>query len=104
MNKKHLWSIGLLTAIIFLAIPVFHILKTKWNENDNMQPIPAGYANDASQLNLTKIDTIIEVANDQREIVNQLKAILYFAKENNLKISIAGAKHSMGGILFTPTE
>jgi FAD/FMN-containing dehydrogenase len=102
MKKKHLWLIGLLTVIIFLSIPTFHILKTKWSENDITQKIPNGYTNDASQLNLTKVDTIIQVPNDKKEIEVQLKNILKYAKENNLKISIAGARHSMGGHTIYP--
>ncbi len=102
MKKKHLWTIGLLTIIIFLSIPIFHILKTKWNEKDLIIQIPKGFTNDASQLNLTKVDTIIQVPNDKREIEIQLKDVLKYAKENNLKISIAGAKHSMGGHTMYP--
>lgn len=102
MKKKHLWIIGLLTVIIFLSVPTFHILKTKWTESDKTQTIPNGYSNDASQLNLTKVDTIIQVPNSKSEIENQLKDILKYAKEKNLKISIAGARHSMGGHTIYP--
>lgn len=102
MNKKYFWIIGLLTVIIFLSVPTFHILKTKWTESDKTQTIPNGYTNDASQLNLTKVDTIIQVPNDKKEIESQLKGILKYAKENNLKISIAGARHSMGGHTIYP--
>ena len=102
MKKRHFSIIGLLTVIIFLSVPTFHILKTKWTESDKTQAIPNGYTNDASQLNLTKIDTIIQVPNDKREIESQLKDILKHAKKNNLKISIAGARHSMGGHTIYP--
>lgn len=102
MKKKHLWIIGFLAIIIFLLIPTFHILKTKWNEKDVSIEIPKGFTNDASQLNLTKIDTIIQVPNNKNEIEIQLKNVLKYAKENNLKISIAGAKHSMGGHTIYP--
>ena len=102
MKKKYLWIIGFLTIIIFLSIPTFHILKTKWNERDINIEIPKGFTNDASQLNLTKIDTIIQVPNNKNEIEIQLKNALKYAKENNLKISIAGAKHSMGGHTIYP--
>jgi FAD/FMN-containing dehydrogenase len=102
MKKKHFWIVGFLTVIIFLSIPIFHILKTKWNENDVITETPKGFTNDASQLNLTKIDTIIQVPSDKNEIKVQLKNVLNYAKENNLKISIAGAKHSMGGHTIYP--
>jgi len=97
MKKKHFWIFGILTIIVFLSIPIFYILKTKWNENYISIEIPKGFTNDASQLNLTKIDTIIQVPNNKEAIEIQLKNILKYAKENNKKISIAGAKHSMGG-------
>lgn len=102
MKKKHFWIIGILIVVIFISIPIFHILKTKWNENKTKFSIPKGYTNDASQLNLTKIDTLIQVPNDKKEIENQLKSIIKYAKENNLKISIAGAQHSMGGHSIYP--
>lgn len=102
MKKKHLWIIGFSIVIIFLTIPVFHILKTKLSEKETGIEIPKGFANDASQLNLTKIDTIIQVPNDKKGIEIQLRNVLKYAKENNLKISIAGAKHSMGGHTIYP--
>ncbi|MEG0982964.1 FAD-binding protein [Algoriella sp.] len=88
--------------MIYLSIPTVHILKTKWNEKEINNQIPKGFTNDASQLNLTKIDTIIQVPNNKKEIEIQLKNVLKYAKENNLKISIAGAKHSMGGHTIYP--
>ncbi|GGH27829.1 FAD-binding oxidoreductase [Sphingobacterium alkalisoli] len=100
--KKYFWIIGILIIIVFLSIPIFHILKTKWNEREISIEIPKGYTNDASQLNLTKIDTIIQVPTDKKEIEIQLKKAFKYAKENNLKISIAGARHSMGGHTIYP--
>lgn len=102
MKKKHLLIFAFLTIIILLSIPTFHILKTKWNEKDIDIEIPKGFTNDASQLNLTKIDTIIPVPDDKKQIEIQLKNVLKYAKENNLKISIAGARHSMGGHTMYP--
>ena len=102
MKKKNLWIITILMVMIYLSIPTVHILKTKWNEKEINNQIPKGFTNDASQLNLTKIDTIIQVPNNKKEIEIQLKNVLKYAKENNLKISIAGAKHSMGGHTIYP--
>lgn len=102
MKKKHFLIIGILAVLIFLAIPIIHILKTKWNEPDIKTETPKGYTNDASQLNLTEIDTLIIVPNNKIEIQNQLKQVIEYAKEKNLKISIAGAQHSMGGHTIYP--
>ncbi|MGX7668750.1 FAD-binding oxidoreductase [Flavobacterium pedocola] len=102
MKRKHYWFLGVLALLIFIAVPVVHILKTKWNENDRKIEIPKGYTNDASQLNLTKVDTIIKVPKTKAEIENQLRLILKHAQKNKLKISIAGAQHSMGGHTIYP--
>lgn len=51
-----------------------------------------GYANDASCLNKTAIAGIVDVRTEE-DLLNALA----FAKEHDLKISIAGQQHSMGG-------
>ncbi|MEN4762322.1 FAD-binding oxidoreductase [Chryseobacterium sp. C39-AII1] len=105
MKKKYLFVLLTLAfiSLIFISIPIFHVLKTKWNESDfHKTEIPKGYTNDASELNLTKIDTLILVPKTKPEIENQLQQILKYAKEKNLKVSIAGAQHSMGGHSIYP--
>lgn len=102
MKKRYYFAIGIVAVLIFISIPVIHVLKTKWNESDITTKIPKGYANDASHLNLTKIDTLIKVPASKTEIETQLRQILKYAKEKKLKISIAGAQHSMGGHTIYP--
>jgi FAD/FMN-containing dehydrogenase len=102
MKKGRFGILIVLIALIFLSVPVIHILKTQSNESDFKIKIPYGYTDDASGLNLTKVDTIIKVATTKNEIVNQLRSILTYAKQNNKKISIAGARHSMGGHTIYP--
>lgn len=102
MKKRYFFAIGIVMALILISIPVIHVLRTKWNESDFKTEIPKGYTNDASQLNLTKIDTLIKVPSSKTDIENQLCQILKYAKEKRLKISIAGAQHSMGGHTIYP--
>ncbi|ANF51878.1 FAD-binding protein [Chryseobacterium glaciei] len=102
MKKKHFLILGIVVILIFISIPIIHVFKTKWAESENKITIPNGYTNDASQLNLTKIDTLIKVPETKPEIEKQLRQILKYAKEKNLKISIAGAQHSMGGHSIYP--
>lgn len=54
-----------------------------------------GTINDVSCLNKTSIYGLIQVMDS-----DDIKEALLFAKENGLKISIAGVKHSMGGQAF----
>lgn len=55
----------------------------------------AGTINDASCLNRTAIYGIVQVTS-----VEDIKNALQFARENHLKVSIAGVRHSMGGQAF----
>ncbi|MFC3161201.1 FAD/FMN-containing dehydrogenase [Chryseobacterium arachidis] len=105
MKKKYFYilSLSVLLILLFISVPVFHVLKTKWSESGYQKTeIPKGYTNDASQLNLTKIDTLVQVPKTKQEIEKQLQQILQYAKEKNLKVSIAGAQHSMGGHSIYP--
>lgn len=102
LMKKYVWKICLLILAVFLSIPLLHFIRTKWKEDGDRIVIPKGYTDDASRLNLTKVDTIISVPNSKKEIEMQLKNILKYAKSNKLKISIAGAQHSMGGHTIYP--
>ncbi|SHE90902.1 FAD-dependent oxidoreductase [Chryseobacterium sp. OV279] len=102
MKKRYFFAIGIVIVLVFISIPIIHVLRTKWNESDLKTETPKGYANDVSQLNLTKIDTLIKVPSSKTEIENQLRQILKYAKEKKLKISIAGAQHSMGGHTIYP--
>src|SRR5215210_2962311 len=54
-----------------------------------------GTINDASCLDRTSVYGIVQVTN-----VDDIKNALKFAKENKLKVSMAGARHSMGGQAF----
>lgn len=97
MKKKHFFILIILGISIFIAIPIIHLVTTKLHETDSKPKNLLGYTNDESHLNLTQVDTIIHVINDSTEIINQLKWGLKYATKNQLKVSIAGAKHSMGG-------
>lgn len=54
-----------------------------------------GTINDASCLDKTAVFGIVQVKSE-----GDIKNAFAFAKENNLKVSIAGVKHSMGGQAF----
>ncbi|MDP8101673.1 FAD-binding protein [Phocoenobacter atlanticus] len=102
INKKSLFYVLTALLIIFISIPAFHLIKTYLNEDNSKVEIPKGYTNDASELNLTKVDQIIDVAQSKEAIISQLKDILKYAKTNHKAISMAGAKHSMGGHTMYP--
>ncbi len=63
------------------------------------EPLPwaqtGGTINDASCLNRTSIYGVVQVTR-----LEDIQNALRFAKENNLKVSMAGVRHSMGGQAF----
>lgn len=97
MKKRFLIILAITTIVILTGIPISHLLKTKLNETGFNKDLAQGFTNDKSYLNHTQVDTIIPVEANKKEITKQLKEIIHYAKTNKLKISIAGAKHSMGG-------
>ena len=97
MKKKYI-IYGVLSGIlIFVSIPLFHLLSTKLAENKTEVSIPNGFVDDESHLNLTKVDSIIVVKSDSISLIKQIQSALEYANDHKLKISIAGTKHSMGG-------
>ena len=102
MNKKYILYLLIFGMIIFISIPAFHLIKTYLNEDNIETEVPKGFTNDASELSLTKVDSIIDVPNSKSKMVAQLQEILKYSKTNKIPISIAGAKHSMGGHTMYP--
>lgn len=104
--KKHykntFWLSLLLLVIAVVSIPVLHLLRTKLNEHPKIEQLPSGYRDDVSQLNRTKVNKIVDVADDPIAMQKQLKEMLIYAKQHHLKVSISGAKHSMGGHTIYP--
>lgn len=102
MKRKYILYLLIFGFVIFLSIPAAHLIKTFLNENKKETKIPEGFTNDVSELSLTKVDSIINVPSSKSEIVKQLQKILKYSKSKKIPISIAGAKHSMGGHTMYP--
>ena len=96
-----LLAMGLvITGLLFR--PVGHLWRAT---NRNQPPIAAlakGYADDVSWLNKTRIDSLVEVSADSATTLWQLTGLLTYAQKQRLPVSIAGAKHSMGGHTIAP--
>jgi len=88
MGKKR---IVIFTAIMVIIYSLFFLFSL----NETLEKPDGLLMNDVSRLNPTYVKKI--VANDE---IRGLKEILAEAHKNNLKVSIAGRKHSMGGHAF----
>lgn len=103
--RKKIWAVfglAFFLLLILLAHPVFHLTKTWWNDRNELASVPAGKANDASRLDETAIAETWTNSGDFAAGEKQLAELLQRACANHLKVSIAGARHSMGGHTIYP--
>ena len=92
-------------AVLLFAIscrPTWHLLRAVKNDGPALPEIPAGFADDASRLNLTKVNRVWNIPEDVDEAEKQLAELLELARRERLPVSIAGARHSMGGHTIAP--
>ena len=95
-----LTAVGIL--LLVLIRPFVHLLSTYIGEHDEITIESRHLANDESHLNATYVDSILQVAPTKEALITQLQEILKHAEHTGKKISIAGAKHSMGGHTIYP--
>jgi FAD/FMN-containing dehydrogenase len=88
--------------LVLAAHPIFYLVKTAWNDRNEITPTPPGKINDASRLDETRVAKIWEIPTGRKAAEKQLAELLQFARTNHLKVSIAGARHSMGGHVIYP--
>jgi FAD/FMN-containing dehydrogenase len=82
----------LLVALALIARPAF-VLTRAWLRDGAAAPEPPpGHADDASRLNSTAVREVVDV-----EAEGALREVLARARRDRLKVSIAGARHTMGG-------
>lgn len=92
----------LLLPIFILARPSWHILSTHYQDVSDRETVPAGYLDDASAMNLTAVAEVWRIPSDREKAEQQLSDLLQRASLESLKVSIAGARHSMGGHSIAP--
>jgi FAD/FMN-containing dehydrogenase len=105
-NRSRWWRrlaiLAAVAAIAILARPGWHFWRTARHDSDAVEQPPAGYANDASRMNLTAVREVRGVPTDVAEAERELAALLKEANSKGWKVSLAGARHSMGGHTIFP--
>jgi FAD/FMN-containing dehydrogenase len=95
-------SLTLLLAVILLARPGLYLSSASRYERDEREPLPAGFVDDASRLNTTGVAKVWQSPSSADDAEAQLAQLLQGAHKDKLKISIGGARHSMGGHTIYP--
>ena len=93
---------GLVIAALVLGRPAAHLLVTWWTDANEFQELPAGMVDDASRMNATRVTEIWNVPPETEAAQRQLAQLLRRARANGLPVSIAGARHTMGGHTISP--
>jgi FAD/FMN-containing dehydrogenase len=92
--------IGVL-ALVCLAQPATDSERTAPAADDMLQAPPL-HVNDASRLNETQVAEVWRIPVDERDLEEQLAGLLARAKAEGRRVSIGGARHSMGGHTIYP--
>jgi FAD/FMN-containing dehydrogenase len=85
-----------LAASVFSCKPTYLWVKAWLGDQPASPALPSGFADDASHLNATPVAEIWSIP-DEAAAENQLRQLLHRARSERLRVSIAGARHSMGG-------
>ena len=93
---------GLLIAVIAIGRPAAHLARWWWTDPNELGELPAGMVDDASRMNATRVAEIWDIPPETEAAQRQLIELLRCARENGLRVSIAGARHTMGGHTISP--
>jgi hypothetical protein len=98
---------GLVAIVLAAAVtrPIVHVVSTALRERAFAKLSPAwepAAVEDTSRLNRTRVRATVTLPEDEASAIEMLRRLLRDARERHLSISIAGARHSMGGQTFAP--
>ena len=99
---KRVIAILAVVAAVSVARPAWHLLSTAWNDSTEVEVVPPGQVDDASRLNQTAVAEVVDVPVKIGRAEEQLTELLARARRDGLRVSIAGARHSMGGHTIYP--
>lgn len=87
----------LVVVVILFGPPAMHMAGTWLSDHDEREVLPAGFIDDASRMNATPVQEVWSVPESREDAERQLVELLRRADQRSLPVSIAGARHSMGG-------
>jgi FAD/FMN-containing dehydrogenase len=87
----------LLATALLLGPPLLHLGRAAWQDQHTLPTTAAGFADDVSGLNRTAVRVTVALAATPDAAERQLADLLAHARAERLPVTMAGARHSMGG-------
>jgi len=101
MHKSRLRILGVLAVVVTAAFLVTFSLRHDFRHNNeppgSTAALKAPLADDVSRLDATTIHEVWDIPSDEATAQLALRELLKQADSSGMHISIAGARHSMGG-------
>jgi FAD/FMN-containing dehydrogenase len=101
-RRTRIVLLALLALVATVSRPVYFLARTVLCDRDERISAALGVADDASRLNSTSVESIWNMPSDELLAEQELRKLLQRAKQDKLHVSIAGARHSMGGQTIYP--
>src|SRR5216684_675234 len=94
-------TVGLIVLVVFVG-PILRLARTAYRDRNVIEKLPAGYVDDVSRMNKVQVAETWDIPADPQKAEEQLRDLLQRARASGLHVSIAGARHSMGGQTLYP--
>ena len=94
-------AVGLIVLLVFLG-PILRLARTAYRHRNVIEKLPAGYVDDVSRMNKVQVAETWDIPANPQKAEEQLRDLLQRARASGLHVSIAGARHSMGGQTIYP--
>ena len=92
-------GLGLGVPLVIAGRAATHLGLAAWHQRGGLPPVPDGFADDAGRFEQTPIAERISIGN--ADPVAQIRDAFARARVQGRPVSIAGARHSMGGHTLT---
>lgn len=98
-RRPWVWAFVLAAALVVAALgrPSLHLALTALRDRQDRPAAPSGAIDDASGLSQTRVAEVWDIPREPSAAEKQLVVLVRRARAKGLAISIAGARHSMGG-------
>ncbi len=102
-SRKLKWLLVAGAVVLLLSCRlIYHLARTAIHDKEARETLPVGFVSDHGRLDQTHVADVIEVPEAEDEAQRIVRSALQRARAEGLRISIAGARHSMGGQTVYP--